>query len=426
MSALGPSTSAAGGGMPVALRSAVAMFFAFALAYFFSALLRAVTATLAPHFSAELGLTAADLGLLAGTYFLGFALAQLPLGSALDRHGPRRVVLLLMTLAVAGCAGFAIARDLAGLTIARALTGVGVSACLMAPMTAFRRTFTPDTQLRANAWMLMTGSLGMVASTLPVQWLLPAIGWRGLFWLLAGCVALSMLAIAVGVPRDDPPPVRAATTVAGAGGYRRVLAHPVFLRFMPLAVFHHGGMIAMQALWIGPWLVNVCGWSPMEAARGLFAVNVAMLLAFLGWGAAVPRLYRRGWTAARLIGLGAPASLLVLGYVVWRGPGAAAVPWLLFCVLSTVVTLAQPAVGQSFEPALAGRALSAFNLLIFLGVFAVQWGIGLGVDLLRAGGWDTVSAHRGAIALWAVCALASYVWFLLRPEAAAPPQASAA
>ena len=31
----------------------------------------------------------------------------------------------------------------------------------------------------------MTGSLGMVASTLPVQWLVPLIGWRPLFWVLA-------------------------------------------------------------------------------------------------------------------------------------------------------------------------------------------------------------------------------------------------
>ena len=84
-------------------RVAVAMFAAFAFAYFFSALLRAVTATLAPAFSAELGLSAGDLGLLAGAYFLGFALMQLPLGRALDRFGPRRVLLVFLSLAVLAC-----------------------------------------------------------------------------------------------------------------------------------------------------------------------------------------------------------------------------------------------------------------------------------------------------------------------------------
>ncbi|MFN8896561.1 MAG: MFS transporter, partial [Pseudomonadota bacterium] len=72
------------------------MFAAFAFTYFFSALLRAVTATLAPVFSSEIGLGAADLGLLAGAYILGLAAMQLPLGNALDRHGPRRTLLALL------------------------------------------------------------------------------------------------------------------------------------------------------------------------------------------------------------------------------------------------------------------------------------------------------------------------------------------
>jgi MFS family permease len=166
-------------------RVAVWAFLSFAFAYFFSALLRGVTATLAPSFSVELGLNAGHLGLLSGAYFLGFAAMQLPLGSALDRFGPRRVLLAFLAVAVLGCTAFALARGFTALTVARALIGVGVSACLMAPMTAYRHGLGPVAQLRANSWMLMTGSLGMVASTLPVQWLLPSLGWRGLFWLVA-------------------------------------------------------------------------------------------------------------------------------------------------------------------------------------------------------------------------------------------------
>ena len=180
------------------------IFLSFAFAYFFSALVRAVTATLASTFSAELGLTAADLGLLAGAYFFGFAAMQLPLGGALDRFGPRRVLLALLALAVLGNVAFALAGNFASLISARVLIGVGFRACLMAPMTAFRLHSSPQAQMRATSWMLMTGSLGMVASTLPVQWLLPLIGWRGLFWALALGLAASMVLIAVVVPHDRP------------------------------------------------------------------------------------------------------------------------------------------------------------------------------------------------------------------------------
>jgi MFS family permease len=153
---------------PFAARAAAVVFLGFAFAYFFSALLRAVMATLAPAFSSELGLGSADLGLLAGAYFLGFSLMQLPLGRALDGFGPRKVLLVLLAVAVLGCAAFALADTLWGLIAARTLIGVGVAACLMAPLTCYRRLFNPAAQLRANSWMLMTGSLGMLASTVPV------------------------------------------------------------------------------------------------------------------------------------------------------------------------------------------------------------------------------------------------------------------
>lgn len=407
----------------------VLMFLAFAFAYFFSALLRAVTATLAPVFSAELQLAAGQLGLLAGAYFLGFSSMQLPLGSALDRWGPRRVLLGFLGVAVAGCLAFAQARNLAELLLARLLIGVGVSACLMAPLTCFRHRLSPAAQLRANSWMLMTGSLGMLASTLPVQWLLPSLGWRGLFMGVAGLLLLAMALLALAVPRDragacalpaatlaSMPPSAAAPPTQG---YRAVFRHPAFVRVAPLGVVVYGGMVAMQSLWIGPWLTQVGGQPPAGAAQGLFVVNLAMLLAFLCWGLAMPRLIRAGWAGERLIALAWPLGPLCLAINLWRGSEAGAGAWALWCVLTSVVTLSQPAVGQAFPAALAGRALSAFNLMIFIGVFAVQWSIGLAIDGLRGAGWSAAQAHRLAFAGFLVLCVLAGLWLnLLRWRAA--------
>ena len=396
-------------GAPAGLRGALAIFGAFAVVYFFSALLRAVTATLAPVFSAELGLAAGQLGLLAGAYFLGFALMQLPLGSALDCWGPRRVLLAFLAVAVLGCAAFAAAGTLPQLLLARLLIGVGVSACLMAPLTCFRHHFSAGAQLRANSWMLMTGSLGMLASTLPVQWLLPALGWRGLFLAVAICLAVAMVGVALLVPRDAP--ARPATgSAAPAGGYRQVFTHPAFLRVAPLGFFAYGGLIALQSLWIGPWLTQVGGRTPAQAAQGLFLVNLAMLVAFFCWGLVMPRLTRAGWAGERLIARVWPVGVLLLGGIVWLGPQAGAMAWALWCVCTSVVSLSQPAVAQVFPAALAGRALSAFNLVIFSGVFVLQWGIGLGIDALRAAGWGVVSAYQAAFAGFAVACLLSFLW----------------
>ena len=170
---------------------AIWVFLAMASAYFLSAMLRAVTATLSPTLTQELALEAKDLGLLAGGYFLGFSFTQLPMGRWLDQYGPKKVVLSFLCLAVAGCLAFAGAPGFSGLLLARVLIGVGVSACLMAPLTGYRRWLPLEQQQRANAWMLMTGAFGMLASTLPVQWLLPTVGWRWIFAGVAGLVVIS-------------------------------------------------------------------------------------------------------------------------------------------------------------------------------------------------------------------------------------------
>ena len=396
-------------------RAAVIVFLAFAFAYFLSALLRAVTATLAPTLAQEFTLHASDLGLLAGGYFLGFAATQLPLGTWLDRHGPRKVALGFLGVAVAGCLVFSAATGFSGLLAGRVLCGAGVSACLMAPLTGYRRWFAPTAQLRANSWMLMTGSLGMVASTLPVQWALPHVGWRPLFWGLGALIVLSMAVIAVAVPGwRHAAPVADDGASAAPPGYAVVWRHAYFQRLAPLGFFVYGGMVAVQTLWAGPWMQRVAGYTPLESATGLFWINLSMLGTFWTWGLLNPWLLRKGLGPDRLMAAGLPLPLLVLLGIIVAGPRAGGGAWALFCVSCTFVSLSQPAVGMAFSQALAGRALSAFNLVIFAGVFVVQWGIGLAVDGFGALGLDTVPAFQAAMGLFLACNAGAYAWFLLR------------
>ena len=403
--------------------TAIAVFLAFAAAYFLSALLRAVTATLSPVLTQELALHARDLGLLAGGYFLGFAATQLPLGHWLDRHGPKKVILGLLAVAVLGCAAFALAGGFTGLMAARLLMGVGVSACLMAPLTGYRRWFDAGTQLRANSWMLMTGSLGMLASTLPVQWLLPTLGWRALFWGLAALVLAAMAVIALVVPRwhriapekEAKDQVQAGAT-ALKGSYSDIWRNRYFRRATPLGMVSFGGMVAIQSLWAGPWQTTVAGRTPLEAATGLFWLNLGMLLTFWSWGLLLPRLSARGIRVDRLVALIQPFSFVALAALVAAGPGLGACSFVLlalYCMLSTPSAQLQPVVAMVFPPHLAGRALSAYNLVIFVGIFLVQWGIGLGADAFAAAlHWPPADALRAAMAVFGAVSFGCWLQFV--------------
>ena len=390
------------------------VFLAFASAYFLSALIRAITATLSPTLTQELSLSAQDLGLLAGGYFLGFSATQLPLGKWLDRHGPKKVLLAFLVVAVLGCAAFALAESFTGLWFARVLCGVGVSACLMSPLTGYRRWMDAGSQLRANSWMLMTGSLGMVSSTLPVQWLMPLMGWRAIFAGLAVLVILSMVLIYFRVPAWEKAQDQPSQSDEAEKGYAPIWRSAYFWRMAPIGFFCYGGLLAFQTLWVAPWMTVVGGYTAMDAATGLFAINLAMRVTFWAWGLVSPKLAKKGISPNQVISIGQPISFGVLAVIIWAGPAlgtATAAALTLFCVTSTFVSLAQPAVGMAFPSHLAGRALSAYNLIIFLGVFVVQWGIGLGIDLFKSFGWPPVLAFQAAFSVFGLCAVGSYVYF---------------
>jgi hypothetical protein len=79
-------------------------------------------------------------------------------------------------------------------------------------------------------------------------------------------------------------------------------------------------------------------------------------------------------------------------------------------------------VGQAFSREWAGRALSAYNLIIFIGVFAMQWGIGLTVDFFQSLGLDKAQAFQGAFSVYACLCLIAYFHFISsRNTSAASP-----
>lgn len=429
---------------------AILVFLAFAFSYFISALIRAITATISPTLTLELGLQARDLGLLSGGYFLGFAVMQLPLGKWLDKFGPKKVIICFLSVAVLGCLAFAKATSFSGLLFARVFCGAGVSACLMAPLTGYRRWLAPSSQIRANSWMLMSGSLGMVASTLPVQWMMPIWGWRGIFVALSAMTFIAILAIMVIVPAWKHEAVGADVDKNKIvdNSYTQVWSNRYIRSLIPLAFFLYGGLVAVQTLWVSPWMIKVAGYSALEAAQGLFYINVAMLIAFWLWGSINPWLFRNKISSDRLMVQGLPISFFILAIIIiaiqaYNMPaisindavlasksGFDAVLgvlnkyvwalWALYCVSCTFIALSQPAIAMAFPAELAGRALSAYNLVIFAGVFVVQWGIGLMIDGFKALGWAEVAAFQGAFGIFLLCNVASYAYFVVtRPRLSA-------
>ena len=393
------------------IKKAVLIFFVFACGYFISALLRAITATLSPLLTLEFNLSAGDLGLLAGGYFLGFASMQIPLGYLLDRHGPKKVVSSFLLIAIIGTVAFALAQSFSGLLISRILIGVGVSACLMGPLTGYRIWFADEYQQRANAWMLMVLSMGFVFSTLPVQLLLPAIGWRWIFGLIAILIFFVIILTLFFIPSWKTEVNN--NYEKNSGSLSDVWKNKFFRSTIPLGLFNYGGMVAIQTLWAGPWMIRVADYAPIKSATGLFWINTTMLVAFFIFGYILPKITKLGFDTMRIMKFGLPISYLSLLAIIILGENAGAIHFTIYLLTSIVLTLTQPAVALSFPTNLAGKSLTSFNLLIFVGTFIMQWGIGLIIDLSQFFGKGEIQSFQISFFVYLIICIFSYLYFLL-------------
>ncbi len=391
------------------IKKAVLIFFVFACGYFISALLRAITATLSPLLTSEFNLTAGNLGLLAGGYFLGFASMQIPLGYLLDRHGPKKIISSFLLIAIIGTAAFALAQSFSGLLISRILIGIGVSACLMGPLTGYRIWFADEYQQRANAWMLMVLSMGFVFSTLPVQILLPIIGWRWIFGLITILIFIVIILTLLFIPKWGAK----NNNQESIGSLSDVWKNKFFISTIPLGLFNYGGMVAIQTLWAGPWMVRIAGYTPLESAKGLFWINVTMLIAFFIFGYILPKITKLGIEPMKLMKIGLPISYLSLLVIIILGEKAGALHFTIYVLTSIFLTLTQPAVALSFPTNLAGKSLTSFNLLIFVGTFIMQWGIGLIIDFCQFLGREEVQSFKISFTVYLIICILSYLYFLM-------------
>ena len=394
-------------------KKAIGVFFVFAFGYFLSCLLRAITATLSPILTSEFNLLAADLGLLAGGYFLGFACMQIPLGYLLDKYGPKKIVSSFLLIALIGTSSFALAQSFSGLLISRILIGVGVSACLMAPLTGYRIWFAENQQQRANSWMLMIASLGFLSSTLPVQLLLPSFGWRWIFGGIAGLILVSIILMLAFIPKWDHQKDESLKDQIKQGSLADVWKNKFFISVIPMGLFNYGGLMAIQTLWAGPWMIRVAGYTPLESATGLFWINITMLISFFLWGYFLPKITNLGFSALKILKLGLPISFFVMLIIILIGPKAGAFYITLFILSSIFLSVTQPAVGLSFPSYLAGKALTSFNLLIFLGTFIMQWLMGLVIDLIKNFGYSEILGFKSAFSVFLILSLISYIFFLI-------------
>jgi MFS family permease len=393
------------------------VFLPFALGHFLSSMLRNVNAVLGPALQADLLLTPAQLGLLTSAYFFSFALVQLPIGIALDRHGPRTVQLGMMTVAAAGVAMFSIGHSFSELLCARAVMGAGLGGCFMSAVKAMSTAVAPAKLPSVHGYLIAVGGIGAASATLPVKFALQFADWRSLFVVLAVTAAIIGLLIyflgPVAKPAAARPPVRLTSLL-------EVFRDARFRDAISLILVPHAVFFGLQGLWMGRWLSDAGALHESAIAYLLYLSMAAVVAGAVLVGKVTEWASRQGIEPMR-VAAGGIVLFVAIQMAMACGP-AVNFPVLAisFALTGTITGLEYAIVAQTMPAAMTGRAATCLNLLIFLGAFVVQAGFGL---LLAC--WDTDStqhypgtAYRTAFGVLVMLQLPGLVRFFWRRRAA--------
>ncbi|KAE8754960.1 MFS transporter [Paraburkholderia madseniana] len=247
------------------------------------------TLSIANHsVSHELGLNAAQMGMLLSAFSFAYALVQLPTGVLLDRFGARIMLGLGMFLwSLAQFAG-GFVNTLQQFLVARVCLGVGEAPQFPAGAKVVSEWFALRERGRPTGIFIASSTIGPGLAPPILTMLMLAFGWRSMFAIMGGlgiAVALAWYGIyrnraEISLTRDEVAHLEEGDVTAEQESkltfaeWRRVFAYPITWGM----IFGYSGVIYMIWLFL-TWLPAY-----LEHERHLSIANT-------GWVVAIPYLF---------------------------------------------------------------------------------------------------------------------------------------
>jgi DHA1 family bicyclomycin/chloramphenicol resistance-like MFS transporter len=180
---------------------------------------------------------AADSGAVQRTlsaFFLGLALAQIPLGTLGDRYGRRWPLIGGLALFAFASVACAVATSLNMLILCRFLQGMGACAGTSSVRAMIRDRHSGHRAARLMAFTFLIIGISPVLAPLAGSYLLQAMSWRDLFLLLASAGVTTLIAVFFFLP-ESLPPRRRIRHQPMVQAYGRLLSEPAFLGWTVVA-----------------------------------------------------------------------------------------------------------------------------------------------------------------------------------------------
>ncbi|MBT8330712.1 MAG: MFS transporter [Deltaproteobacteria bacterium] len=388
--------------------------------FFLSQFYRTSNAVIAPELIRDLSLNTEELGLLSASFFYGFALTQIPISVLLDKVGPRWLMTILSLMGVVGAILFSIADSLGFGLLGRVLLGIGMACNLMGTFKLLTEWFEPLVFATLTGLVASTGTFGNMVAATPLVMLVEQFGWRLSFQLIAGINLILTLTLFV-VVRDRPDDARIHT----ANGTPSISMRQAFSNLGLLfknkdywvisfaTLVRYGTFAAFQALWAGPFLIEVMGYSAIRTGNMILLMNVGLIVGSPLWGALSDRVFktRKGLVVFCLL-IMALISLVLTTFSPKTGPFVIALIFFLFGLASSGGMLMYPHIKDLMPHAMSGAAMTGINFFNMLGPAVFLQGLGILMQHLYPAASRGPAAFDAAFMVCMACLMGATTLYL--------------
>jgi predicted MFS family arabinose efflux permease len=351
--------------------------------FFISQFYRVSNAVIAPLLIQDLSLDTEGLGLMSASFFYAFALTQIPISLFLDKLGPRNLMTALSAIGILGAVIFSWADSLSLGVAGRVLLGAGMACNLMGTFKLLTLWFSPRKFATLMGIVMAIGTVGNMVATTPLVILVDNIGWRAGFQLIAAInlfVTLVFYVVVCDPPASSPNGQNPGVSSSLNDVFSNILLllkrkDYWFISFSTLV--RYGVYAAFQALWAGPFLMEVMGYTAITAGNLILLLNFGMILGSPCWGALSDRLFRtRKWIViAGLIGV-ALTIIVLMAIPAAMHPAVLALLFFCFGFFNATGLLMYPHIKEMMAPEMAGVAMTGINFFNMIGPAVFLQGLG--------------------------------------------------
>jgi len=252
--------------------------------YTLSMFYRVSTAVIAPNLIRDLGLDAETLGILGGAFFYSFALLQIPMGPMLDRMGPRLIVTSSTLIGAIGALLFAFGNSFPAALLGRILIGAGMASILMGSLKVFTLQFHLEKFATLMGTLVSVGTVGSILAASPLAYFTSTIGWRMTFIIAGGVTAVLAFLIfwilSEGKKNQESfhSSSLAQPEIRILQSFRLILGSLAFWQIGAVAFFRFGVSMGLQGLWLGPYLMDIKGYSPVQTGNLLILLAIGTIV----------------------------------------------------------------------------------------------------------------------------------------------------